>query len=279
MRTAVFTCVNNDAAYLPIWYAHYARWFGDDQLVVLDHGSTDDGVERLRAAASPALEVRPVDHPYFGDFAWYTPMVEATFAGLLERFDAVVFVEPDELLWSAEGLDATLAGAGPNGGFEGPALRATGFNVLHHPREPALAAGEPILANRAWWQRSTYYDKTLAGRVPLTWDHGFHRCTAVDVARRDDLLLVHLHNLDHDRTWDRHVMRQQQAWSDEALDEGWAKHLRTDRAEFDEWFYAPFRQRGRRTLARLAGRADGREGVPERIPAALRDDLAELLAP
>src|SRR3989304_5530132 len=92
MRSAIFTCANNDRIFLPIWYRYYANFFEDEAIFILNHRSDDGSIEALRAISR--VSIRSLDYPYFGDFDWYTEIISNFQKELLESFDVVLWSEP-----------------------------------------------------------------------------------------------------------------------------------------------------------------------------------------
>jgi hypothetical protein len=67
---------------------------------------------------------------------------------------------------------------------------------------------------------------------------GFHRTADLEMRTDPDLYLIHLHRMDYDICLERHRYRQNRAWNERDLDQGWARHNRiTDEAAFARWFY------------------------------------------
>jgi Glycosyl transferase family 2 len=249
---AAFTIVQNEAFFLPLWLGYYGRYFDAEDLYVLDHDSTDGSTSALGGRCS----VVPVHRDHSFDHEWLRATVETFQAFLLTAYEVVLFAEADEFLVADParhgGLGAYLDA------LEGPAARATGFNVVHHPREgePPLATGEPLLAHRGYWHPAPLYSKTLIGRIPLHWSVGFHvESSAAQPDPDPELWLVHLHRGDYDRCLARHRSAVAREWSPEDLERGYGKQSRVvDADEFERWFYAG---------EDLEGTA--REPIPERL--------------
>ena len=110
-------------------------------------------------------------------------------------------------------------------------MRCVGFEVHHEfAREPALDVNRPIFAQRGKWHRNTLYDKALLTRAPLHWSLGFHTCD--EPTRQDEggLVLVHLHKVDFQMYVSRHEARARYKHSDEAIQQGWNAHYRSQGA-------------------------------------------------
>jgi hypothetical protein len=185
MRIAALTMVYNEPVWARVWVRHYARQVGAEHCLVLDHGSTDgstDGlgvaVERMRRSALDE-DARAV-------------VVSDCVRALLQRYDAVVHTDADELL-VADPLhyaDLTAYAA------DAPVVAtAVGLDLQHLPdEEAALDAGRPLGSQRRWVRFSAAMCKPALVRAPVQWRPGFHSCDA----RRETgpLFLLHLRYAD-----------------------------------------------------------------------------------
>ena len=230
---ACFTIVRDEPIYLPRWHTHYSRAFSNADLFLLHHTVTDDEkVDGTFADAicrfNPGNVTRLVNADF--DPAWLREVVLAKLTSLLERYEAVVFAEADELLCAPLHLE--------NGGLRAyideflasgePSIRCVGYEVHHEfPREPPLNLDEPIIQHRNKWHRNVKYDKALITRCPLHWSLGFHTCD--EDVRQDatGLILVHLHKMDFQMYISRHEARARYKHSDEAIEKGWNTHYRS----------------------------------------------------
>src|SRR5207245_2233428 len=92
MRTAVVTFVYNEAVYLPIWRGYYGEIFGEQNLFVIDHSSSDGSTNRLGVVNKLWLHRDELDEHkrcvFMSSFA----------TALLEYFDTVIYTDCDELL-------------------------------------------------------------------------------------------------------------------------------------------------------------------------------------
>ncbi len=253
---AVFTIVQNEADFLPLWLGYYGGHFDPEDIYVLDHDSTDGSTDGLGASCN----VVPVHRDKSFDHVWLKATVEAFQAFLLTAYEAVLFAEADEFVVADPRHYAGLAEYADS--LEGPAACCTGFNVVHYPDdgEPELRFELPLLGQRRFWHRSPKYSKRVLSKVPLRWTIGFHlESTLPDVAPDPDLYLIHLHRADYVRCLERHRAAVARDWSRSDLREGFGRETRVvDEAEFREWFYAG---------ADLEGSA--REPIPEHLAGTL----------
>jgi len=231
-RRAAFTVVQNEPDFLPVWLAHYGRYFDAEDIYVLDHDSADGSTRGLEAQC----HVFPVHRAASFDHDWLRSTVERFQALLLASYDTVLFAEVDELIVVDP---ARHAGLGDYiGRLRAPAARCTGFEIVHHPSEPPVRLDEPILSQRAYWHPSKTYSKCLIARTPLAWTAGFHRELRFPDVRPDpDLYLLHLHRVDYDRCLARHRAAAAREWNEYDLQAGRGYSRIVEPEEFRHWFF------------------------------------------
>lgn len=238
---AVFTIVQNEPLFLPVWSGYYRRHFEARDVFVLDHDSDDPAT----LAAASELNRVPVHRLESFDHDWLRDTVQRFQAFLLQSYDAVLFAEVDEIVAPAPerhpgGLRAFLERfvAG-----DAPLARCTGYDVVHDARggEPALDWSAPILSQRRLCRSSESYSKPLLARRPLDWKIGFHELASAPPPQPDpELLLIHLHRVDYDSCRRRTLETAARRWSAADIEKDRAAQNRiTDAREFEEWFYSP----------------------------------------
>ena len=231
---AAFTIVHNEQMMLPLWLRYYRRYFEPADLYVLDHSSTDGST----AGLEQSCRVVSVHHDAWFDHHWLRSTVQAFQRFLLSSYDNVLFTEVDEFVVADPrryaGLDAYIEALAPR-----PAARCVGFNVVHQADEPSLRLDDALLSQRRWWRAALPYNKRLLARVPLSWSDGFHEeYNAPDDPPDPDLMLVHLHRIDHDACLARHRAAFRRGWNESDVRRGAGAHnLISDAAEFESWFH------------------------------------------
>jgi Glycosyl transferase family 2 len=259
-RRAVFTIARNEAAFLPIWLRYYRRHFDPVDIYVLDNDTADGSTDGLEGTCN-VVPVHRAESPEGGGaslLVWLVGTVEDFQAFLLRSYDAVLFAEVDELIVpdprSYRGLGDYIDR------LEGPAACCTGYNVVHDPdEEPPLRFDEPILRQRRYWQLSPrWYSKRVLGRIPLSWNVGFHdEYNAPGVEPDPELLLIHLHRVDYEYCQARHRASASREWPEDDLRFNLSWHQRiAEPEEFRDWFF----------------RGEDLEGTPrEEIPERIRE--------
>ena len=232
-RRAVFTIVQNERRFLPLWLRYYRRHFEADDIYVLDHDSTDGATEGLEGSCN----VVPVHREHSFDHMWLVGVVEDFQAFLLRSYQMVLFAEADEFVVADPARHAGLAEYVES--MPAPVACCTGYNVVHYPDEPPLRFDEPVLRQRAYWHPSPQYSKRLLAKVPLRWNVGFHGEFNAPMARPDpELLLVHLHRADFESCLERHRAAASRPWPEGDLrwNLGWHQRV-VETDEFRDWFF------------------------------------------
>lgn len=229
---AAFTIAHDEPVMLPLWLQYYGRFFEPDDLFVLAHDSGDGSTEALAGACN----VVPVHRRAAFDHRWLRTIVEDFQRFLLRSYDTVLFTEVDEFVVADPTRHAGLDGY--IDAFHGPAVRCSGFNVVHQEDEPPLRFDAPLLAQRRCWHASLAYSKRLLARIPLQWSQGFHgEYGAPDDPPDPDLMLIHLHRIDYDWCLERHRRSAARDWNEEDRSGGAGVQNRiVEAAAFEEWF-------------------------------------------
>jgi hypothetical protein len=242
-RAAVFTIVQNEPVFLPVWARHYQRHFAKDDIYVLDHDSTD----RRTVELAEAFQRVPVHRAESFNHQWLVETVQSFQAFLLSSYEVVLFAEADEIV----AADPELCPSGLTEIFESacadgtPFVRCTGYDIVHdRDNEAPLDWAQPILAQRASCRRSVKYSKPVLSSEPLNWTIGFHDVVAAErPAPNPDprLLLLHLHRADYETARAKTIENAARRWSAEDLEKGagWQNRI-VDEEEFSHWFDSEF---------------------------------------
>lgn len=250
---AVFSIVQNEPVFLPVWLRYYRRFVPADDIFVLDHDSTDP----VTVAAAREVHQVPVHRTEAFNHHWLRDTVGRFQAFLLQSYWQVLFAEADEIVAvdprrSPDGLAALLGGPPCASGF----VRCTGYEILHTRADGPLDWSRPVLAQRRSCRRSDMYSKPLLASRPLQWTPGFHRLAPPEPslpAPDPALLLLHLHRADFDTCRAKTLENAARPWSpaDVARRAGRQNRI-TDPREFERWFYEDF-----------FGERYGEEPIPE----------------
>jgi len=234
-KCAIFVMVQNEKIFLPIWLKYYTKFFDGDDIFVFDHRTTDGSIEEC----SRAYKFRAItlDYPYSFDHKWFQFVAENTHDKLLEFYEYVIFTDIDEILFANnekyKGLDDYI------NKLKEDRVRCVGYELMHiKDKEDIFDIQKPVLAQRKYWHRNIWFDKTLISNTPLKWRIGFHLAFGKNAPQDKDLLLIHLHKLDFDMCWNKSVERSKLPWKKIELKSrrGWQNRI-TDIEEFKEFYY------------------------------------------
>lgn len=226
-RVAALTVARDESVMLPRWVGYYGAQLGPENLVVVDHRSTDGSTDDLQC--------RVIRHDGFpeGQFEkGRMALASRLGAELLRNHDAVIFTDADEfLLADPDRYDGLLdfVTARP----ELDVSAGLGLNIVHHlDHEGALRTDEPVLGQRRFAKFVGKMSKPSLKRVDAPWVRASHGIRAPYVPDRG-LLMVHLKFADLDlmrRTADlRHAVRVSSGLTERS---SWAKSGDEIAAEF-----------------------------------------------
>lgn len=228
-RSAVLTMVHDESVFLPIWLGYYSRYFGPEDIYVLDHQTTDGSTD-----AGGFVRI-PVSHEGV-DHTWMVRTIEGHQRELLDDYDVVLTVDVDEIVtplpeWGT--LEEYL------NRIDEDFVNPMGYEVIHlADREPPFRPGLPILDQRGYWFANDAYSKPVLATEPLRWVPGFHMLEDGRQNWDPDLRLIHLHRMDYEICRARHRLRSRRKWNETDLDAGWAAYNRiAGGRKFKRWFY------------------------------------------
>ncbi len=234
-KCAIFVMVQDEKIFLPIWLKYYSRYFDGDDIYILDHRTTDGSVEQ--AAASFKFNLVRLDYPFSFDHKWFQFTAKEMQAKLLSCYEYVIFTDIDEIIIANEkkysGLDDYI------NRLDRPYARCTGYELIHmKSKEPDIDPNRAVLAQRKYWYRNKYYDKTLLSSIALNWELGFHETSNTKTFRDRDLLLIHLHKLDYDMCRKKSFERSKLPWKEDDIknNRGWQNRM-TNLKKFNKYYY------------------------------------------
>jgi hypothetical protein len=207
LNIAIMTMVYNEAVNLPIWYKYYSKVVSPENLIILDHGSTDGSVDGCLGASTIHLPRKEWDNRK------RATLINSLTKGLFGFYDAVVFCDADELLVpDLEKYEDLRDWIERN---QGSTKAAIGLNVFHdyHTEEP-LNLRKPILEQRKYAYFRSSLSKPLILFEPADWGLGCHHISR-DHGFADDLFLIHLRFMDKDQSLSRLSLTRSMEWSTE----------------------------------------------------------------
>jgi hypothetical protein len=228
-RRAVLTMVHNEPVFLPIWLRYHSRFFGADDIYVLDHDTSNGSTERDGFVRIPVSH-ESVDH------TWMVRTIEAHQRELLDRYDVVLVTDVDEIV-APRPERGTLADYIDR--LDEEFVNCLGYEIIHLvDREGPFDPSRAVLDQRGYWFPNHAYSKPALAMKPVRWVPGFHTREDGRTQLDPDLCLIHLHRMDYEICLARHRYRRGRRWNERDLAERWARHnLIVDEAEFARWFY------------------------------------------
>jgi len=200
------TMVYNEAYFLPAWCRHYGAQLGYENLLVLDHGSTDGSTANL-----PCRKM-DVSRGVL-DEEERAANISALQKALLKTYEVVIYVDADEFLVARPekypSLRAFLV--------HRPAaiIRCAGVSVVQHaPDLPKLDLAAGILRQRPYGVAEHWSCKPVAARLPVHWQPGFHDCAEPTILD-PDLWMFHLKYADTTHAFERLSLTRTLRWRDE----------------------------------------------------------------
>lgn len=233
---AVFTIVNNEKFFLPIWLKHYKNFVENNDIYILDHSTTDGSTDGLD------VNVIKLENSVLFNHFWLKNIVEEFQQKLLNDYEIVIFSEIDELIYTLnEPFSNLLHNFSQNN--EQSYLTCSSFNIVQNlDIELPIEKDSFFLNDRNYWYKKSstevkpLYDKTLITKVPLQYGIGFHDAV-LDKGLNyvNNLFLVHLHRIDLYEKVKKQFFRNQNYNFDGDVKSGYQNRFKT----FDEiynWF-------------------------------------------
>ncbi|HPI90091.1 MAG TPA: hypothetical protein PK859_12375 [Spirochaetota bacterium] len=234
-KCAVFTMIQNEPVFLPIWLKYYTKYFSEDDLFILDHRSNDNCI--VESAVKYNFNVIRLEYPFSFDHVWFKFTAEMMQATLLQHYECVIFTDVDEILLPDpniyKGLDDYIFR------LKNDYVKCKAYELIHFvDKEKAFDSTKSILQQRQYWYRFRFFDKSLVTKKPLIWTLGFHSVVNYKPRRDKNLYLIHLHKLDYSMCWQRTHERAQRRWNSEDIDNkrGWQNRI-TEEKKFYKFFY------------------------------------------
>jgi hypothetical protein len=207
---AIFTLVQNESYFLPLWIQYYCRYF--EHVFVLDHDTTDGSTDSL---PDNVHHIR-LSHPYLYDHVWMNNVANEFQRELLKTYEVVMFAEVDEfVVGPTEDLGSHIDSLMSKNAF----IRCTGIELV-----------EDADSQRTKMVFDPRYDKVLISSVPCKWGLGFHDAAGVSKSEKHpDTFLVHLHRANKEEYLKRKLafIRRRADYANESKEWGYQNKFTT----------------------------------------------------
>jgi hypothetical protein len=199
-QKAIFTIVNNEKIFLPIWIEHYKNFFDAEDIFVFDHLSLDGSTNNLD------VNIAKLNYDKIFNHEWLRNTVEKILEKLLDRYEVVVFTEIDELLYDINTpLDKKIELFIKS---EDQYLTCAAFELFQQiETEKEFDPSKHFILQRGYWFRDLGYDKTLITKIPLKYNLGFHYLVDKKSNPSEGLYMLHLRRLDLNLRIEKHNFR------------------------------------------------------------------------
>lgn len=226
---AIFTIVNNEKIFLPIWIEHYKNFFDTKDIFVFDHLTSDGSTDNLDVKTAKLNSYNKIFN-----HSWLKNTVEKIQKKLLEHYEIVVFTEVDELLYDINmSLDKKIEIFSES---KDQYLTCTAFELFHQiDIEKEFDPSKHFILQRNYWFRDPGYDKTLITKIPLEYSIGFHNILNKQSNFSEGLYMLHIRRLDLNLRIEKHNFRFKNCSFDENDQSGYHNKL-NDHENIKKWF-------------------------------------------
>jgi hypothetical protein len=224
MRKAIVTFVYNELINLPIWRRYYGGIFGEENLFVIDHSSTDGSTADVGRINKILLAREELDEHKRCVF------MASFHKSLLEYFDVAIYTDCDELIVPDLAKYRDLADYLEK--MTDNYVAPVGLNVQHIlNQEGPLDLSRPVLRQRRFCTFAPSMCKPLISKVPIVWATGFHACDK-PINMDPNLYLFHLKQMDYGIGFHRHTLTKEMRWAESSLAANHGAHARYDYQRF-----------------------------------------------
>ena len=231
---AVFTMVNNETFFLPIWIKHYSQFFDPEDLYILNHNPDQSFTDYLEKEKQKGINVINVHYDKFFNELWRRDLVNHFQHFLITSYKVVIFCDVDELL--------TICPDSQHSDLKDyiskfictdhKGVRGFGLNVVSDPfNDKPIDINFPILQQRERFKFDLGYCKPYLTTSPVNYVPGFHTTESDYLITKNlyfpaeykidkDLLAFHLHYIDIHQTIEKNNKRQAVNWCENSIKNG-----------------------------------------------------------
>jgi len=204
----IFVIVREEYFFLPIWYRYYSRFLDDQDIYIVHHvpdpeNNKDTSTDFLKGKCQIFQETHDTV-----DADWLIAINKKYQAMLLQKYQAVIHTDVDEIIFVDTSNQSEIKDLGEIMtkflASDQESMITKTFTLMHQPNiEPKINPERNILAQRHFWYRDRWYDKSLITKKVQNSNNGHHIYGKYETA--PGLLMLHLHQYDFDAYVERHI--------------------------------------------------------------------------
>lgn len=212
-KGAVFTQLNNEPNFFPIWLKHYSKYYDSNDIYVLNHNSTGEFADLLNSESKKGkFNLIPLHNDKWFSSIWMCMNYSLFQRFLLQSYESVLCCDCDEII---DVVPDSLFGNLKNYYENFPTLHVAthGFHVSSDPlNDPPIDIEKPILQQRTKWCYDHFMHKPLLTRVPMDYNIGQHSVNNSEIFIDPNLIMFHLHYIELDWIYEKNNKRKLDNW-------------------------------------------------------------------
>jgi hypothetical protein len=220
---AVFTHVNNEDKFFPIWLKHYSKYYAAEDIYVLAHNSNKEFEDYLlEGVKNKKFNMIPVYNLSWFNSTWVCQNCSMFQWLLLQSYKTILYSDVDEIVFTdPESKWKDLRDYYLN--FEHDTAIVKGFHILSDPfRDAPIDINLSITEQRNRYLYDPFLDKPLITTKHVQYNYGIHTTRNLSGPLDDNLIMFHLHCIDIDWTVEKDNKRKIEEWSQDDLRCGFA---------------------------------------------------------
>ncbi len=220
---AVFTHINNEYNFFPLWLKHYSKYYAPEDIYVLAHNSNKDFEDYLlEGVKNKKFNLMPLTLLSWFNSSWMCQNVSIFQWLLLQSYKTVMYADVDEFVFTdPESKWKDLKDYYLN--FEDDTAVVKGYHILSDPfRDAPIDINLPITQQRNRYLYDSFLDKPLIATKHAQYNYGQHTTRNISGPMRDDLIMFHLHYIDINWVVEKDNNREKKDWSKKDLAAGFS---------------------------------------------------------
>jgi hypothetical protein len=228
---ALLTIVKNENYFLKKWLSYYGQYFKNNDIYVIDHETSDGSTKNLDVNLTYITNNNKISTK------WLCEVVEEYHEKLLEKYNAVMYTDVDEFIFTKDGSNLKeyinkKISDGTN------CFISTGYNLFHwKQKEPnPIDYYKPLFAQRQFVKPESCYNKPFLFNYVPRFNLGFHTAQneqPYNQKQRNDpnLIMIHTKLYDQQESVKRYLERYKNSINEDTAgqDQGWILNGQVDK--------------------------------------------------